>query len=171
MPLAGSDAEVVGVTGFEAGPLGGGTSTGTGILLAYKPVWPASRRVLPLLLSPVHRQVVQIVAVVHRLDAAPRRPVSLEDIGSLSQVANEVKQAHAAPNQEGVERVLCRIPRHLPAHEVAVPGALVVRALAEHGVGHVARMNIGQLADLRCNPCAPLALLRCRVAGVPHEVV
>ena len=32
-------------------------------------------------------------------------------------------------------------------------------------------MNIGQLADLRCNPGAPLALLRRRVAGVPHEVV
>jgi hypothetical protein len=31
-------------------------------------------------------------------------------------------------------------------------------------------MNIGQLADLRCNPGAPLALLRRRVAGVPHEV-
>jgi hypothetical protein len=32
-------------------------------------------------------------------------------------------------------------------------------------------MNIGQLADLRCKPGAPLALLRRRVAGVPHEVV
>ena len=32
-------------------------------------------------------------------------------------------------------------------------------------------LNIGQLADLRCNPGAPLALLGRRVAGVPHEVV
>jgi hypothetical protein len=27
----------------------------------------------------------------------------------------------------------------------------------------------GRLADLQCNPGAPLALLRRRVAGVPHE--
>jgi hypothetical protein len=74
-------------------------------------------------------------------------------------------------NQKGVERVPGRVPRHLPAHEVAVPGALFVRALAKHSEGDVARMNIGQLADLRCNPGAPLALLRRRVAGVPHEIV
>src|SRR6202023_2389629 len=107
----------------------------------------------------------------HRLDAAYRRPVSLEDIGSFSEVANDVHHAHPASNQEGVERALGRVPRHLPAHEVAVPGALFVRALAKRGVGDVARMNIGQLADLRCNPGAPLALLRRRVAGLPHEVV
>ena len=35
----------------------------------------------------------------------------------------------------------------------------------------VARMNIGQLVDLRCKAGAPLALLRRRMAGVPHEVV
>ena len=64
-----------------------------------------------------------------------------------------------------------RVPRHLPAHEVAVPGALFVGALAKRGVGDVARMNIGQLAHLRRNPSAPLALLRRRAAGAPHEVV
>ena len=80
--------------------------------------------------------------------------------------------AHPASNQEGVERVLRRrVPRHLPAHEVAVPGALFVRALAKHGEGDVARMNIGQLAGLRCNPGTPLALLRRGTTGVPHEVV
>jgi hypothetical protein len=95
--------------------------------------------------------------VRHVLDAASRRPVSLEDIGSLSQVANDVRHAHPASNQEGVERALGRVPRHLPAHEVAVPDAFFVRALAKRGVGDVARMNIGQLADLRSNPGAPLA--------------
>src|ERR1035438_7107598 len=170
-PLARSGAEVVGASGLQAGPLGGGTSIGTGNLLAFKPLWPAGRRVLPRLLAPVDGQVEQPVAVIHRLDAASRRPVSLEDLGSLSQVANDVHHAHPASNQERVERVLGRVPRHLPAHEVAVPGALFVRALAKRGVGDVARMNIGQLADLRCNPGAPLALLRRRVAGVPHEVV
>src|ERR1017187_5128049 len=171
-PLARSGAEVVGASGFEAGPLGGGTSIGTGNLLAFKPLWPASRRVLPCLLAPVDGQVEQPVAVIHRLDAASRRPVSLEDLGAVSQVANDVHHADSASNQEGLERVRgSRIPGHLPAHKVAVPGALFVRALAERGVGDVARMNEGQLADLRCIERAPLALLRRRVACVPHEVV
>jgi hypothetical protein len=38
-----------------------------------------------------------------------------------------VHHAHPAANQENVERVLSRVPRHLPAHEVAVRGALFVR--------------------------------------------
>src|SRR6202043_3361073 len=95
-------AQIVGIPGLQARPLGGGTSIGTDILLAFKPLWPAGRRVLPRLLTPVDGQVEQPVAVVHRLAAAPRRPVSLEDIGSLSQVGNDVKQAHPASNQESV---------------------------------------------------------------------
>ena len=50
--------------------------------------------ILPPLLPPVNRQVEQPIAVIHRLDAAPRRPASLEDIGSLSQVADDVHHAH-----------------------------------------------------------------------------
>src|SRR5260370_24867029 len=79
--------------------------------------------------------------------------------------------AHPASNQESVERVLGRVPRHLPSHEVAAAGALFVRALAKHGEGDVARMNIGQLADTRCNPGAALALLRPTEAVVPHDIV
>src|SRR4029077_21022748 len=131
-----------GIPGLEAGPLDDGTSIGTAIVLAFRPLWPAGRRVLPTLLPPIDAQVEQPIAVIHRLDAAPRRPVGLEDIGSLSQVANDVHHAHPASNQEGLERVpRGRIPGHLPAHEVAVPGALFVRALAERGVSDVARMN------------------------------
>jgi hypothetical protein len=70
-------------------------------LLACKPLRPAGRRVLPRLLPPVDGQVDQPVAVVHRLDAAPRRPVSLEDLCSLSQVANDVRHAYPASHQEG----------------------------------------------------------------------
>src|SRR5215472_13138538 len=164
-------AQVVGASGFETGALGGGTSVGTGILLAFKPLWPAGRRVLPRLLPPVDGQIEQPIADIHCLDAATCRPVSLKDIGSLPQVANDVHPARPAPNQEGVERVLGRVPRHLPAHEVAVAGALFVRALAKYGEGDVAGMNIGQLSDLRCNPGAPLALLRRKMSGVPHKVV
>jgi len=133
---------------------------------------PAGGRVFPWLLPSVDGQVEQPVVVIHPLDATDRRPVSLEGLGGLLQVASDVHHAHPASNQEGVERVLRRrVPRHLPAHEVAVPGALFVRALAKHGEGDVARMNIGQLAGLRCNPGTPLALLRRGTTGVPHEVV
>src|SRR5438132_6733168 len=68
-------SQVVRIPGLQARPLGGGTSIGTGNLLAFKPLWPAGRRVLPRLLPPVDGQVEQPVAVIHRLDAASRRPV------------------------------------------------------------------------------------------------
>jgi hypothetical protein len=41
--LAGVGAEVVGASGLQARPLGGGTSIGTGIFLAFKTLWPAGR--------------------------------------------------------------------------------------------------------------------------------
>ena len=87
--LAGVGAEVVGASGLPARPLGGGTSIGTDILLAFKTLWPAGRRVLPRLLPSVDGQVEQPLAVIHRLDSATYRPVSLEDLGSLAQVAND----------------------------------------------------------------------------------
>src|SRR5579863_10007402 len=102
--LSRAGPQVVRIPGLQARPLGGGTPIGTDILLALEPLGPAGWRVLPHLLPPVDRQVEQPVAVIHRLDAAARRPVSLEDIGSLSQVANNVHPAHPASVQEGVER-------------------------------------------------------------------
>src|SRR5438034_9167507 len=119
--------------GLQARPLGGGTSIGTEILLAFKPSWPAGRRVLPLLLPPVDGQVEQPIAVIHRLDAANCGPVSLEDIGSLSQVANDVHHAHPAANQEGVKPVLGRVPPHLPAPDTPVPAPHPVRLCPAYG--------------------------------------
>jgi hypothetical protein len=81
-------SQVVRIPGLQARPLGDGTSIGTVRVLAFRPLRPAGRRVLPLLLPSVDGQVEQPVAVIHHLDAAPRRPVSLEDIGPSSQVAN-----------------------------------------------------------------------------------
>jgi hypothetical protein len=133
----------------EMPPIGAGHRKGN--LLAFKPSWPAGRLVLPRLPPPVDGQVKQPIAVIYRLDAAPRRPVRLEDIGSLS--ANNVHHAHPASNQEGVGRVLGRVPRHLPAPEVVAPGALFVWTLAKRGAGNVARMKIGQFADLRSHCC------------------
>ena len=76
---AAASAQIVGMPGLQARPTGGRTSIGTGVLLAFKPLRPAGWRALPDLL-PVDRQVEQAVALIHRLDAAPRRPVGLEDI-------------------------------------------------------------------------------------------
>src|SRR5215831_4600581 len=177
-PTAGD--QIIGMAGFESRPLrdrssarplwfpsrGATASPGVGALLR-----PAGRRVLPLLLSPVYGQIEQVIAVIHHLDASRGGPVSLKDVGSLSEVAHDMHPAYAASNQEGLERAQGRVPGHLPAHKVAVAGALFVRPLAENGEGDIARVKIGQLADLRGNPRASLALLRRRVAGAPHEVI
>ena len=63
-------------------------------------------------------------------------------------------------------RPQCPLHRELEALLVAAFGHAV-----DDGEGDVARMNIGQLADLRCNPGTPLGLLRRGTTGVPHEVV
>src|SRR5215208_4496017 len=70
------------MSSLEAAPLGDRAAISTHALLALAPtLGPASRRVLPLLLPPVDREVKQSVAVVHRLDAAPGGPVRLENLG------------------------------------------------------------------------------------------
>ncbi len=144
-------SQVVRIPGLHSRPLDDGASIDPVRVLAFRPLRPTGRRVLPRLLPPVDGQVEQPIAVTQRLDAASRRPVSLKNLGALPQVANDVHHAYSTSNQEGLERVPGgRVPRHLPAHEVAVPGTRFIRALAERGVGDVARMNKGQLADLRC---------------------
>ena len=75
------------------------------------------------------------------------------------------------PTRSVVERGQRRVPRHVPAHEVAVADALVVRALAEDRVGDVAGMEVGQLRDLGGDPRAAFALLGRGPAVVPHVVV
>src|SRR5580658_84378 len=96
--------------GLYARPLGDGSSA--------RPLWfpggragfgprncallgPTCGRVLPRLLPPVDGQVEQVIVVIHHLDTAACRPISLEDLGSLSQVADEVHPANSATNQEG----------------------------------------------------------------------
>jgi hypothetical protein len=51
--LAPAGSELVRIPGLQARPLGGGTSIGTGTLVAFPPFWPGGRRVLPRLLAPV----------------------------------------------------------------------------------------------------------------------
>jgi len=86
---------------FESRPLGDGASlspqVGHDRLLR-----PARRRVLPRLLAPVHGEVGQRQAVVHRLDTATRRPVRLEDAVALADVAHEVHHAVPSPDEQRV---------------------------------------------------------------------
>jgi hypothetical protein len=82
-----------------------------------------------------------------------------------------MEQAHPAPDQERVEGRDRRVPGHVPAHEVAVADAFLVGPLTEHRVGDVARMQVGQLADLGGHPRAAFALLGGGMPVPPHEVV
>src|SRR5215831_17312256 len=110
--LAPPGSQSVGVPGLHAGPLDNGTSIGAVWVLNFRTLWPAGRRVLPRFLPPVDCQVEQAIAVIHRLYAAYRGPVSLEDFGSLSHVANDVHPVRPAASQKSGERVLGRVPRH-----------------------------------------------------------
>jgi len=127
--------EIVGASGFESRPLCDRTSARPfrlpGGRAGARPCVralsrPASGRVFPRLLATEHRQIEQVIAVIHYLDAARGRPVSLEDFRLLPQVADNVHSADAASNQERFKRDQRRVPGHLPTHEVAIPGALFV---------------------------------------------
>ena len=63
---------------------------------------PAGGRVFPWLLPSVDGQVEQPVVVIHPLDATDRRPVSLEGLGGLLQVASDV----IMPTRRPTKRVL-----------------------------------------------------------------
>jgi hypothetical protein len=173
-------AEVAGASGFESRPLcdrasarpsrlpGGRTGARSCVRALSR---PASGPVFPRLLATEHPQIEHVIAVIHYLEATRGRPVSLEDFRFLPQVADNVHPADAASNQERFERAQRRVPGHLPTQEGAISGALFVGTLAKHSESDVARMEIGQLADLRGDPSATFAPLRRRMAGVPDEVI
>ena len=70
-------------------------------------LWPSGRRVLPGFLTPVHREVHQRVAVVHRLDAAVVRPVGLEHLIAVAQqVTHEMNWPAWRPTRS-VSSVVC----------------------------------------------------------------
>src|SRR5260221_13244235 len=50
-----ASAQIVGMPGLQARPLGGGTSIGTELLLAFPPLRPAGRRILPHLPRNAHQ--------------------------------------------------------------------------------------------------------------------
>src|SRR5215469_10878514 len=83
---------------------------------------------------------------------------------------------------------MCIIPSRRPTkrvssvswaeyHGISQPMKSRYRALSSYGPWQktakvtLREWNIGQLANLGRNPGAPLALLRRRVSGVPHEIV
>lgn len=169
-------------SGFKTRPLCGGTSARP--LRCSRPIWwspigsrevplarPAGWRILPCLLASENREVQERVAVVHDLRPSPLRPVRLEDVIVISQIRHEMEQADFAPDKEGLEGLLRRIPGQLPTHEGPIAVALVIGPLAQHCEGDATRLEIGQLADLTGDPRATFALLGRLVTGVPHEVV
>src|ERR1700744_4092117 len=69
--LAPAGSEVVGIPGLHARPLHDGASCSAVAVLAFRPLWPTGRRILPAFLPPIDGQVEQPGAVVHRLGPAP----------------------------------------------------------------------------------------------------
>ena len=66
---------------------------------------------------------------------------------------------------------MAEYPRHFPSHEVAIADAFRVRSLGEDGKGYVARMEVGEVTDLRADPGTTLALVLRRATLLPHEIV
>src|SRR5579863_8317706 len=171
-PSARAGTQIVRMSGLQAGPLGNRAPISAVTVLPVRTLRPAGRRILPPFLPPIDREVEQRIAVAHPFDAAPRRPVRLEDPAFPLQVADDMHHAHVSPDQQRVERGARRgVPRHVPAHEVAVTRTLLPWALADCGVGDVARMKKGQFAHLRGVKGAALALFRRGAAGMPHEII
>jgi hypothetical protein len=133
---------------------------------------PAFGRVLPALLAAVNRHIQHAVAAAHGLAPAAGRPISLEDAIPIAQVAGlhpETVSTGASHGEAAVGLLRHRVPRHhVPAHELAVAVALVVRALAEDGEGHVARVQVRQLQRLAGVECAAFALVGSWAARMPH---
>ena len=139
-----SGAEVIGAAGGEAGPLRDRPPVETeGLTVAaLERLWPALGRVLPRLLAAVDGHVEHPVAVPHHLAPAAGGPVRLEHAVAVAQVAGLHPEVAARRRSRSSGLLGHGVPRHLPAHEVAVPVALLVRTLAEDREGDVARVQV-----------------------------
>src|SRR5712692_2289127 len=168
---SGFGAEVVGASGRQPGPLGGGTSVrGELAAPASPPLRPALGRVLPELLPAVGGQIQESVRRCHHFIAAPGGPVGLEDLVTVSEIAGQDAEMPVCGQLvHGVLRH--RVPRNIPTHEVTVTDALLVRTFAERGVGNVAGMQVGQLANLAVGEGAALALGAGGLTSMPHVIV
>jgi hypothetical protein len=103
--------------------------------------WPQTFRLRPLPSTAVDGHAEHAVGSAHRLASAPGRPVGLEDAVAVARVA--ALHPEVAPGDEPVDgRLGHRVPRHLPAHELPVPVALLERTPAEDGEGDTARVQV-----------------------------
>ncbi len=164
-------AKVVGASGGKPGPLGCGTSVHAKLAtFGTPPLRPALGRVFPGLLPAVGGQIQESVRRCHHFIAAAGGPVGLEDLVTVSEIADQ--DAEVPVCDQLVHGVLRhRVPRDVPPHEVAVTDALLVRTFAERGVGNVAGMQVGQLANLAVGEGAALALGAGGLTDVPHVEV
>src|SRR6266702_7338872 len=149
-------AKVVGASGGKPGPLGGRAAVQPHLVtFGIPPLRPALGRVLPELLPAVGGQIQESVRRCHHFIAAAGGPVGLEDLVTVSEIADQ--DAEVPVCDQLVHGVLRhRVPGNGPAHEVAVTDALLVRTFAERGVGNVAGMQVGQLANLAVGEGAAL---------------
>lgn len=68
-------------------------------------------------------------------------PVRVEHAVALAQITD--LHPEVAPDKQPVRRLPEHgVPQHSPPHEIAVTGGLVVRTLAEHREGDVARVQV-----------------------------
>src|SRR5258708_2771819 len=128
---SGFGAEVVGASGGKPGPLGGRAAVQPHLVtFGIPPLRPALGRVLPELLPAVGGQIQESVRRCHHFIAAAGGPVGLEDLVTVSEIADQ--DAEVPVCDQLVHGILRhRVPGNGPAHEVAIARALLVRSLTE----------------------------------------
>src|SRR5262245_54184962 len=155
------------------------------LVVATPPVVPRSLRValgrvLPVLLATERRQVEQRPDRAYRLDAAAAREVGAVDLASVADEHGEAEQLAVlvligirlsrAAAEIDVE-VACerRDPGNLPAHPPAVGLDLLDRRARDGDERGVARVQVGQVADLIEDQRAAGATLV--ASGAEHEMI
>ena len=139
---------------------------------ALNPPWPAFRRILPGLLTTIDGHVKHPIAVGHCLTSPGSGPVRLKHAVAIAQVADLHPEMMVTALQiEVCVRLLGHgIPRHVPAHELAVAVALLEWTLTEDREGDVARVQVRQLERVAGEERTAFALVCSREAGVPHVI-
>lgn len=179
---AACQCQIVRMPSLQTRSLSGGTSIDTEMLLTFKPLRPACRRVLPHFLAPINGEVEQPIAVIHRLKAANCGPLGLEDIGYLPQVANDVHHARLARNQEppasSCNRVAFSCVSLLPNPQHVRLGLESARAIARE-VGERLRAHLRNEAEPPASLRRQIGRLRDldgrspsmnrRLGGTPHK--
>src|SRR6266567_6594027 len=122
-------AEVVVAPGLDPRPLGGRATVQPELATFGTPMpRPAVGRVLPELLPGVDGPIQQSVRRCHHFVAPAGGPIGLEDLVTVSEIADQ--DAEAPVCNQSVHGVRWhRVPGNGVAHELAIPRGLLVRSL------------------------------------------